>query len=92
MPLFLQALVENLTLTMDEEEHYAYAVATCGVSYGNFGSEAVRAAEKAGIHLAASYEDVRGNVRWEPLRCRRKSQYGSKRNVCYALAVSINAR
>lgn len=65
MPLFLQEFVENLNLTMDGTEHYAYAVATCGVSYGNFGSEAVRAAEKAGIHLDATF-CIRMVDNWNP--------------------------
>lgn len=30
MPLFLQEFVENISLTMDGTEHYAYAAATCG--------------------------------------------------------------
>ena len=55
MPLFLQEFVEKLTVTMEGAEHYAYAVATCGVNYGNFGSEAVRTAKKAGIHLDATF-------------------------------------
>lgn len=55
MLLSLQEFMENLTLTMEGTEHYAYAVATCGVSYGNFGSEAARTAGKAGIHLDATF-------------------------------------
>lgn len=65
MPLFLQEFLENLTLTTDGAEHYAYAVATCGVSYGNFGSEAVRTAGKAGIHLDATYR-IRMVDNWNP--------------------------
>lgn len=65
MPLFLQEFVENLTLTRDGTEHYAYAVATCGVSYGNFGPEAVRVAGKAGIHLDATFR-IRMVDNWNP--------------------------
>lgn len=65
MPLFLQEFAENLRLTMDGKEHYAYAVATCGVSYGNFGSEAVRIAGKAGIHLDATFR-IRMVDNWNP--------------------------
>lgn len=65
MPLFLQEFMEKLTLTMEGTEHYAYAVATCGVSYGNFGSEAARAAGKAGIHLDATFR-IRMVDNWNP--------------------------
>lgn len=65
VPLFLRDFIENLTLTMDGSNHYAYAVATCGVSYGNFGSEAVHAAEKAGIHLDATFR-IRMVDNWNP--------------------------
>lgn len=65
MPLFLQEFMENLTLTMEGTEHYAYAAATCGVSYGNFDSEAVRAAGKAGIQLDATFR-IRMVDNWNP--------------------------
>lgn len=65
VPLFLQEFMESLALTMNGIEHYAYAVSTCGVSYGNSGSEAVRAAEKAGIHLDATFR-IRMVDNWNP--------------------------
>ncbi len=55
VPLFMKEFIESITLTADCAEHYTYAVSTCGVSYGNSGSEAVRAAQKAGIHLDATF-------------------------------------
>ena len=65
MPLFLQEFLENLTLSVEGTDHYAYAVSTCGVSYGNSGSEAVRAAQKAGIALDATFR-IRMVDNWNP--------------------------
>ena len=65
MPLFLQEFVAALQLTVEGTDHYAYAVATCGAGYGNSGSEAVRAAQKAGVRLDATYR-VRMVDNWIP--------------------------
>ena len=65
IPLFLKAFLESLILTMDGHEHYSYAVSTCGVSYGNSGSEAVRALKKAGIDLDATFR-IRMVDNWNP--------------------------
>lgn len=65
MPLFLQEFLETLTLTVEGTDHYAYAVSTCGVSYGNSGSEAVRAAQEAGITLDATFR-IRMVDNWNP--------------------------
>ena len=55
MPLFLREFLSSLKLEDEGGTHYAYAVSTCGVSYGSAGTQAVRAAEKAGIHLDATF-------------------------------------
>ena len=55
MPFFLQEFVSSLKLEDEGDTHYANAVSTCGVSNGNSGSQAVRAAEKAGIHLDSTF-------------------------------------
>lgn len=65
VPLFLKEFIESITLTADDTEHYSYAVSTCGVSYGNSGSEAVHAAQKAGIHLDATFR-IRMVDNWNP--------------------------
>lgn len=65
IPLFLKDFLESLVLTMDGHEHYSYAVSTCGVSYGNSGSEAVRAAKKVGIALDATFR-IRMVDNWNP--------------------------
>lgn len=65
MPLFLQDFLASIHLNDGGGKHYAYAVSTCGVSYGNAGSQAVRAAKQAGIHLDATFR-VRMVDNWNP--------------------------
>lgn len=65
MPLFLQEFLSSLKLEDEGRTHYAYAVSTCGVSYGSAGTQAVRAAEKAGIHLDATFR-IRTVDNWNP--------------------------
>ena len=65
MPLFLREFLSSLKLEDEGGTHYAYAVSTCGVSYGSAGTQAVRAAEKAGIHLDATFR-IRMVDNWNP--------------------------
>lgn len=37
MPAFVHDFLKKMKLTMDGTDHYVYAVATCGMSDGNFG-------------------------------------------------------
>ncbi len=55
MPLFLQEFISDMKIVDEGGKHYAYAVSTCGVGYGNSGSEAVLAMQHAGIKLDATY-------------------------------------
>ena len=65
MPAFLAEFVESLELTAEGAEHYAYSVSPCGAGYGNSGSEAVRAFEKIGVRLDATFR-VRMVDNWNP--------------------------
>lgn len=65
MPTFLQHFVQSIHLTAGAGKHYAYAVSTCGVSYGNSGSEAVRAMKNVGIELDATFR-IRMVDNWNP--------------------------
>ncbi|WP_301051983.1 EFR1 family ferrodoxin [uncultured Dubosiella sp.] len=55
MPAFVHDFLKKMKLTMDGTDHYVYAVATCGMSDGNFGSQAVNTMKNSGLDLDSRY-------------------------------------
>lgn len=97
MPMFLRNFVEKLELTAEGAEHYTYAVSTCGASYGNSGSEAVRIMRKAGISLDATFR-IRMVDNWNPyfdmtdweyIRSAEKTAEEDLEEVCEKIASKV---
>ncbi|GJM57236.1 EFR1 family ferrodoxin [uncultured Dubosiella sp.] len=65
LPAFVQDFLKMMKLTMDGTDHYAYSVATCGMSDGNFGSQAVKAMKNSGLALDSTL-CIRMVDNWNP--------------------------
>lgn len=65
MSAFVHDFLKKMKLTMDGTDHYVYAVATCGMSDGNFGSQAVKAMKNSGLALDSTL-CIRMVDNWNP--------------------------